>query len=169
MKPRTTLLALAIASAALIPSACKREAAPAAAPAARAPVASEGETADQFVARVNREYRAIAAETNAAQWLSNTDINSDTELLAAKANERWLTRLNGWIVQSRRFEGRPMSPETARALKLLKLMSAMPAPRDPKQLEELTRIATRMEGTYGAGKYCTGQGYAASCLDFGQL
>ena len=131
--------------------------------------ALEGETADQFVARVNREYRAIAAETNAAQWLSNTDINSDTELLAAKANERWLGRLNGWIVQSRRFEGRPMSPETARALKLLKLMSAMPAPRDPKQLEELTRIATRMEGTYGAGKYCVGQGDAATCRDIGQL
>lgn len=167
MKPRIALLALAVAGAALTLSACKREPAPPS--ASTAPAAPAGETADQFVARVNAEYRALSAEFNSAQWLSNTYINSDSELLAAKANERWLTRLNGWIEQSRRFEGQPMSPQTARALKLLKLMTAMPAPRDPKQLEELTKIATRMEGTYGAGKYCTGQGEAATCRDIGQL
>ena len=167
MKPRIALLALAIAGATIGLAACKREPTPA--PASSTPAAPAGETADQFVARVNAEYRTLSAEFNSAQWLSNTYINSDSELLAAKANERWLTTLNGWIEQSRRFEGQPMSPQTARALKLLKLMTAMPAPRDPKQLEELTRIATRMEGTYGAGKYCTGQGEAATCRDIGQL
>ena len=167
MKPRIALLALAIAGATIGLAACKREPTPA--PASSTPAAPAGETADQFVARVNAEYRTLSAEFNSAQWLSNTYINSDSELLAAKANERWLTTLNGWIEQSRRFEGQPMSPQTARALKLLKLMTAMPAPRDPKQLEELTKIATRMEGTYGAGKYCTGHGEAATCRDIGQL
>ncbi|RZA17551.1 MAG: peptidase M2 family protein [Lysobacteraceae bacterium] len=149
-------------------AACRREQAPApATPAVTA--APAGETADQFVARVNDELRDLSAELNSAQWLSNTYINSDSELLAAKANERWLTRLNGWIAESRRFEGQPMSPETARALKLLNLMTAMPAPRDPRQLGELTRIATRMEGLYGAGKYCTGEGESLACRDIGQL
>ncbi len=127
------------------------------------------ETADQFVARVNDELRKISAESSSAQWLSSTYINSDSELVAAKANERWLTQLNAWIEQSKRFDGQELSPETARAIKLIKLMTAMPAPKDPAELAELTRIATRMEGMYGAGSYCKGEGDAKKCRDIGQL
>ena len=169
MKPRTALLALAIAGS-LGLAACKREPTPAASTAPGTPaVAPAGETADQFVARVNDEHRKMSTELASAQWLSNTYINSDSEMLAAKANERWLTQINAWIEQARRYEGQALSPETARAIKLIKLMTAMPAPKDPAQLQELTRIATRMEGTYGAGKYCTGTGEATSCRDIGQL
>ncbi|WP_297835183.1 M2 family metallopeptidase [Thermomonas sp.] len=128
-----------------------------------------GETPEQFVARVNDEMREVSTELNSAQWLSNTYINDDSELIAAKANERWLTRLNDWIAQARRFEGRSMSAETARQIKLLKLMTAMPAPMDAKELAELTRIASKLEGMYGSGKYCTGTGASESCRDIGQL
>ena len=168
MKPRTALLALAIAGS-LGLTACKREPTPASAAPGTPAAAPAGETADQFVARVNDEYRKIATELNSAQWLSSTYINGDSEMLAAKTNERWLTQLNAWIEQAKRFEGQQLSPETARAIKLIKLMTAMPAPKDPKQLQELTQIATRMEGTYGAGKYCTGTGEATTCRDIGQL
>ena len=164
MKLRPALLAIAIV-ATLGLCACKRE--DAATPGASAVPA--GETADQFIARVNTEFRKSYSELTSAQWLSSTYINSDTEALAAKANERWLTQLNGWIEQSRRFEGQQMSPGTARAIKLLKLMTAMPAPKDPQKLEELTKLATRMEGMYGAGSYCTGEGDAKTCRDIGQL
>ncbi|MEG3049863.1 MAG: M2 family metallopeptidase [Thermomonas sp.] len=168
MKPRIALLALAVAGSLGLAS-CKREPTPApAAPGAPA-AAPAGETADQFVARVNDEFRKISAELNSAQWLSSTYINSDSEMLAAKANERWLTQLNAWIEQARRYEGQQLSPENARAIKLIKLMTAMPAPKDPAQLQELTQIATRMEGTYGSGKYCKGEGTAATCRDIGQL
>ena len=166
MPSRPALLALAVA-AGLTLAACSRQPAPAAGATAGAPPA--GETADQFVARVNDEFRALYAELNSAQWLSSTYINSDSELIAAKANERWLARLNEWIAQSHRYDGQPMSPQTARQIKLLRLMTAMPAPRDPKKLEELTRIATRMEGMYGAGSYCTGEGANKTCRDIGQL
>src|SRR5690606_8527476 len=87
----------------------------------------------------------------------------------AKANERWLARLDGWIAQARRFEGRPMKPETARALSLLKLMSPLPPPRDRAKLAELTRLATRMEGAYGAGRACTGNDADRQCRDLGEL
>ena len=169
VKPRTALLALAIAGS-LGLTACKREPTPAASTAPGTPTAAPaGETADQFVARINDEYRKIATELNSAQWLSSTYINGDSEMLAAKTNERWLTQLNAWIEQAKRYEGQPMSPETARAIKLIKLMTAMPAPKDPKKLEELTQIATRMEGMYGSGSYCTGEGDARTCRDIGQL
>ena len=68
---------------------------------------------------------------------------SDSELLSAKANERFLAQLNSWIEQSRKFEGQQMSPETARAIHLLKLRIAMPPPKDPAKLAELTQIATQ--------------------------
>ncbi len=163
MNHRHALLALAIA-AGLTLSACKKEQAPA--DAAKAP---EGETADQFVARVNEEMRKVYPELNAAQWTSSTYINSDTELLTAKANERFLSQLNKWIEESRKFEGQKMSPETARAIKLLKLSVAMPPPKDPAKLEELTGIATRMEGMYGSGEYCKGEGSARKCRQLGDL
>ena len=162
---RPALLAAAVAMT-LGLAACKQAPAPATTGAAPPPA---GETADQFVARVNKEFRSLSAELNSAQWLSSTYINSDSEMIAAKANERWLTQLNRWIEQSRRFDGQQLSPDTARAIKLLKLMTAMPAPRDPVKLAELTRIATRMEGMYGAGSYCTGEGEAKVCRDIGQL
>ncbi|TAK38056.1 MAG: peptidase M2 family protein [Lysobacteraceae bacterium] len=172
MKPwplKPTLLAISIAAAATLSiSACKRSPTPdEAAPAATtAPV---DETADQFIARVNQEMRATYKELSSAQWISSTYINGDSELIAAKANERWLTQLNGWIEQARRFEGKPMSAETARAMTLLKLMTAMPAPRDPAKLAELTKIATKMEGMYGSGKYCTDPNDEKSCRQLGEL
>ncbi len=166
MKLRHALLATAVIGT-LGLAACKRDAEPAA--ATPAPAAQPGETADQFVARVNEEVRKLSTELNSAQWLSNTYINGDSELIAAKANERWLAQLNVWIEQSKRYDGQQLKPETARALKLLKLWTAMPAPKDPKKLEELTQLATRMEGMYGAGSYCTGEGAARTCRDIGQL
>jgi peptidyl-dipeptidase A len=171
MTPRHTLLALAIVAGALSFSACKRTPSPSgeAAPSAAVKPAPAHETADQFIARVNEEFRATYAELSAAQWLSSTYINDDSEMLAAKANERWLTQLNGWIQQAAKYEGQRMSPQTARSIMLLKLMTAMPAPRDPAKLAELTRIASKMEGMYGAGEYCTGEGGNKTCRQLGEL
>ena len=78
MKPRIALLALAIAGS-LGLAACKREPTPAVSAAPGTPAAAPaGETADQFVARINVEYRKIATELNSAQWLSSTYINGDS-------------------------------------------------------------------------------------------
>ncbi|MDB6162802.1 MAG: angiotensin-converting enzyme family protein [Xanthomonadaceae bacterium] len=170
MKPRQVLPVLAVAIALLCLPACKREPSPATGQVPRATTVARGnESADQFVARVNAEFRNTYAELSAAQWISSTYISDDSELIAAKANERWLTQLNGWIEQARQYEGQPMSAATARSIMLLKLMTAMPAPRDPQRLAELTRIASKMEGMYGAGKYCSKPGDATSCKTLGDL
>lgn len=168
MKPSRALLVLGIATA-LGLTGCN---APPGATSKGAPAdasAPANETADQFVARVNEEYRRSYPELTSAQWLSSTYINGDSELVSAKANERYLAQLRGWIEQSRRFEGQQMSPQTARAIQLLKLQAAMPPPRDPAKLAELTTIATRMEGAYGKGAYCTGEGASKTCRQLGDL
>ncbi len=166
MKHRHLLLAIAIGGCVLALAACNKEEKTA---QQGAPAVPAGETADQFIARVNNEFRKLYPEMTASQWLSNTYINDDTQLLEAKYNERYLAQLNLWIEQARRFEGQKMSPETARAIQLLKLSTAMPAPKDPAKLTELTQIASKMGGMYGAGKYCTGEGEAQRCRDLGQL
>ncbi|GHA69191.1 M2 family metallopeptidase [Cognatilysobacter bugurensis] len=169
MTPTRALLALSI-TALLGLTACTRQPSPDdSRPGAPVATAPDGETADEFIARVNREYKAMYPELTSAQWLSSTYISEDSQRLAAKANERYLGQLNRWIEQAKRYEGQQMSPETARAIRLLKLSTAMPPPKDPAKLTELTEIATRMEGMYGAGEVCTGEGAARTCKQLGDL
>ncbi len=137
--------------------------APASAPAAQA------ENADAFIARVNRPLEESTPEITSAQWLSNTYINSDSQRVAAAANERWLTMRNTFIEQAKTYDAAAQSPATARALHLLTTDTAMPAPRDPTKLKELTEIASRMEATYGAGKWCRDGEGGKDCLDIGQI
>ncbi|UKE46283.1 MULTISPECIES: M2 family metallopeptidase [Xanthomonas translucens group] len=167
MNHRPLLLALYIGASVLALSACRKEASTETGTAP--PPAAPGESADQFVARINEEYRALLPELTSAQWLSITYINGDSERLVSKANARWLTTLNGWIAQAKRYEGKPMSADSARALQLLKLMTAMPAPRDPAKLAELATLASKMEGAYGAAAYCSGEGDAHRCRQLGEL
>ncbi|MBC7991209.1 MAG: M2 family metallopeptidase [Luteimonas sp.] len=171
MKYRHALLALAVLAVLPLAS-CKRTPtpeAPAPVSATGVPIDLKKETADQFVARVNAEYKAMYPELTAAQWLSSTYINDDSQLLSSKSNERFLAQLKSWIGQSKRFDGQKLSPETARAIMLLKLGTSLPPPNDPAKLTELTKIATKMEGMYGSGAYCKTEGDAKSCRQLGEL
>ena len=170
MNHRNTLLALAIGAGLLSLGACKQDAKQGDSSmqgSAAAPTADKD--ADAFVARVNKEIKATYPDLTAAQWLSSTYINDDSQRVAAKANERFLGQLNAWIKAAKQFEGQKMSPESARAILLLKLSTSMPPPSDPEKLAELTRIASKMEGDYGAGKSCTGTGDGKVCRDLGEL
>lgn len=125
------------------------------------------ESADEFVARLNREALDIGKEVSAAQWTMATYINQDTEFLAAKADERlkeWTTRT---IAESKRYDGQSLKPETRRAIDLVKLSLALPAPNDAAKRSELSQLAAKLEGMYGAAKYCP-KG-PESCKDQGQL
>jgi peptidyl-dipeptidase A len=134
-----------------------------------APASASGETADEFIARVNKEMHEDYREITAAQWLGDTYINDDSQLIASKANERSLAKLGEYVEQSRRFDGKPMSPETRRAIQLLRLGITVPPPKDPKHLAELTAIGTKMSGAYGAGKWCPDKGNESTCKDIGQI
>ncbi len=157
--------ALLTAAVALAFAGCQRSIAESSADVAK-PTAAD---ADAFVAKVNADRKARYPETSAAQWVASTYINQDSQLLAAKGNERDLAATKSEIDASARFDGLELSADTARAIKLLELSTAMPAPKDAAKLSELTQIATRMEGNYGAAKYCKGEGDAQECRDLGQL
>jgi peptidyl-dipeptidase A len=129
--------------------------------------AASAETADEFVARINREFADLWLEGNAAGWTQATYINVDTQLLNARATERWLTAFSRAVEEAKAFEGQPMSPASRRALALLKLNVSAPAPDDPAKRAELATLLARMEAKYGSAKHCP-QG-PESCRDEVQL
>ncbi|SIQ03657.1 M2 family metallopeptidase [Solilutibacter tolerans] len=155
MKLRHALLSLAIAACVSTPTFAQK--------------APAKENADQFVARINTQLKAMYPEITVPQWLAATYISDDTQMLAAKSDERWLTLLNQWIEEAKQFEGQKMSAESARTIQLLKLSASMPPPKNPEHLGELTRIASKMGGMYGAGTYCKGEGDAKNCRQLGEL
>jgi peptidyl-dipeptidase A len=121
--------------------------------------AARTETADEFIARVNREMRDIGTELNQAGWVQQTYITEDTQALNAKANERYLEYFGRAVEEAKRFDMKQVSnPETARALELLKLGVAAsvyaPAPADAAKRAELAAILARLDAMYGEGKYC---------------
>ncbi|KAA2286235.1 M2 family metallopeptidase [Arenimonas fontis] len=127
--------------------------------------ARPAESADEFIARVNKTQKEMTPEITSAFWLSSTYINADSQRVAAAANERALATTNGFIEQAKLYDVSAQKPETARALTLIKVGASMPAPRDPAKLKELTTIASGMEAAYGAGKWCVD----GDCKDIGQI
>jgi peptidyl-dipeptidase A len=117
-------------------------------------VNATAESGDAFVQRVNGELLAIGIEQTAAGYAYNTYLTPDTELLNAKAAERSLAYLSATIEKAKAYEGQKLLPATSRSLQLLKLAAPAPAPNDAAKRAELTSITSRMEGSYGAAKYC---------------
>jgi peptidyl-dipeptidase A len=125
------------------------------------------ETGDEFVARLNKEFADIALELNAAGWTQATYITVDTQLLSARANERFLAAFSKAVEDSRQFDGKPMSAASRRAIDLLRQGVSAPAPDDPAKRAELATIMARMEAKYGEAKYCKDGG--KDCRDEVQL
>ena len=123
---------------------------------------AQAETADEFVARTNRELAELGLELNAAGWTQATYINVDTQLINAKANERFFAYVGKAVEDAKQFEGQPMSAASKRTLVLLKFI-ATPAPDDPAKRAEFSKLLAAMEAKYGSGKYCP-QG-PESCRD----
>jgi peptidyl-dipeptidase A len=112
------------------------------------------ETADEFVARTNAELADLLLEVNAAQWTQATYITPDTQLLSAKAYERYLAFFGRTVEDAKKFAGQPMSPATKRSIELLKLGVSAPAPDDPAKRAELATLLAGMDAKYGTAEYC---------------
>jgi len=132
---------------------------------------SPDETADEFVARVNRELDELGKEVAAASWVRNTYIIPDTAVLAARAQSRFLAYQNQVVGESTRYQGQELSPDAARSIALLKLAdTSRPAPADAAKRDELTRLYNDLTGAYGEGKYCPqGEEQKDSCKTLPEL
>ena len=128
-----------------------------------APTATD---AQAFLKAAEARLLNLSVDASRADWVKSTYITDDTEILAAKADERSINANVELAKRSVRFDKLSLPPETVRKLKLLKLGLTIATPSDPKESAELTRITSAMEGTYGKGKYCP---EARKCLDLEEL
>jgi peptidyl-dipeptidase A len=134
---------------------------------AKSPAAAKAPTAEQakaFLDDAEPKLLALANEASRAGWIQSNFITDDTEILAALANERAISASVRYAKEAAKFRDVKLPPELARKLTLLKNSLTLAAPSDPKESEELTQIAARMEGMYGKGKYCPPSS-ADKCLD----
>src|SRR2546423_6834618 len=122
--------------------------------------------AKAFADAAERRLLTLSVEASRADWVRSTYITSDTEILAAKADERQIAATVDLAKQSTRFDKLALPEDLARKLKLLKVSLTLATPADPKESEELTQIVSSMEGAYGRGKYCPA---GKTCQDLEQL
>jgi peptidyl-dipeptidase A len=144
----------------LVLGGCARE-------AAAPPAAAKPESADEFVARVNKDLTEVDQELAAAGWTQDTYITVDTQLLSARSNDRYLAYLTHALDEARRFDGQTLTPQAARALMRLRLNVAAPAPADAAKRARMTQLEAQLEAKYGEGKYCPAG--PASCKNVDQL
>ena len=133
------------------------------APPQAAPTLAE---AKAFLDRAQSKLLDLTTIDQHADWVKSTFITYDSEILAAKADEDLIAATMQLAKESTRFSHLKMPPDMARQFQLLRLSLTLAAPSDPKEAEELTQIATHMEGIYGSGKYCP---HEKDCLDLDQL
>ena len=124
--------------------------------------------AEKFIADAERRLFDLNVKFARADWVKSTFITDDTETISAEANKDLIATTTELAEQSRRFDGLDLSADTKRKIKLLKLSLTLPAPKDPKERDELTKLAASMEGDYGKGKYCP-DGDKGKCLSLNDL
>ncbi len=111
-----------------------------------------------FLDRAQSKLLELSVQDARADWVKSTFITYDTEILAAKADQDQIAATMQLAKESTRFSHLKMPEDMAREFQLLRLSLTLAAPSDPKEAQELTQIATQMEGIYGSGKYCAACG-----------
>jgi peptidyl-dipeptidase A len=123
-------------------------------------------TPEQFAVGAEDKLNELSIKASRAQWVQANFITDDTEQLAADANQEYIGAATDLAKTAAKFSAQKLPPVPRRKLHLLKLSLPMPAPSNPKELQELTRIAASLEADYGKGKYCPKAGpNAGKCLD----
>jgi peptidyl-dipeptidase A len=148
-----------IAAVAIASAACTNQTAP-------APTAAD---AKQFLDTVNDTMKKLEVEQNQAGWVQQNFITDDTEAIEARVNQRVTDAIARFAKESVKFDKVDVSPAERRQLNLLKLSLVMVTPSDPKEGEELTTIAARLESTYGKGKWCADPAKPDACLNIDDI
>jgi peptidyl-dipeptidase A len=110
--------------------------------------------AKKFLDDAEQKIDKLGVEAGRASWVQENFITDDTETLAAVANERSIAEAVRLAKGATKFDKVKLPPDLARKMMLLKNGLTLAAPADPKESEEVTRLAASLDGAYGKGKYC---------------
>jgi peptidyl-dipeptidase A len=125
--------------------------------------------ADRFLADANQTLLRLGIEEQRAGWVAQNFITTDTEALAARADQVLSEASARLAKESVKFDHVDVSPEARRQLQLLKVALTVATPADPRDSAELARILASLEATYGRGKWCKDAAKPDSCLDVNQI
>jgi len=107
----------------------------------------------EFLSAAERRLLELSVESQKADWVYDTYINPDSELLAAKAYSRLIGATVDLAKQSSALGTTGLPPADRRKAKLLRLMLPLVAPSDASEAEELALRVTTMRGTFAKEKY----------------
>jgi peptidyl-dipeptidase A len=112
------------------------------------------EEAKKFIDEAEQKLLVLGVDAARADWIKSTYIIDDSEAVAALLDQRAVDASVDYAKKATRFDGLKLDPVTARKIKLLELSLTIATPSDPKEAEDLMRIAAGMEAAYGKGKWC---------------
>ena len=125
--------------------------------------------AKKFIDDVNETAFKLTLESSQAGWISETFINDDTSSLNARANQRLIDKMAQYAKDAVKFDKVDVPADIRRQLNILKVGLVMATPSDPRLGEELTKIASDLDGMYGKGKWCEDPKKPDSCLDIEKI
>lgn len=125
---------------------------------------SAPERSRRFIAEAEAKMEKAGEQVQRAQWVADTFITDDTELMTAQAGEQ-MAKLSGELaLVARRMDTRGLSATEQRKLAVLRRSAYLP---NAAERERLALLQARLNGAYGKAKYCPPGG--AECLDLGAL
>ncbi|UAA40225.1 M2 family metallopeptidase [Paraneptunicella aestuarii] len=167
IKAKSSSLALLI-SAVLGLSACSEQSPKNDTSAKVSPQATAAE-AKEFLKQSQEELNKLSLPAAQAAWAYQTYINQDTANVSAYLGERVSSKASEMAKESARFNNVEVDADTRRMLDLLRHSLVLPPPSDAKQSERLAQIQTDLEGMYGSGKYCQGDGDNKKCMTLTEM
>ncbi len=127
------------------------------------------EEATQFVNEAEAQLERLNVDQQRAAWVQSTFITYDTQIIAARENERLINAGVDLAKKAARFDSLDLPYDTRRKLNLIKLGLVTPGPSDPAMTAELAKLAAELEASYGAGKYCPPGATGDACLDINEI
>ncbi|WP_444912361.1 M2 family metallopeptidase [Microbulbifer sp. PAAF003] len=125
--------------------------------------------AQAFLNDAQARLEKMGQEASHAAWLASTYINIDSQYVEALASERYTTLAVELASEAAKFNDLDLDPDTRRQLTMLKQGLVFPAPKDPALTSELAQIGSKMQGMYGAGKYCREDGGEEKCYTLTEM
>ncbi|HYM21757.1 MAG TPA: M2 family metallopeptidase [Vicinamibacterales bacterium] len=133
---------------------------------AAGPTASDAKT---FLDTVNQTTLKLGTEQGRAGWVQQTYITDDTEILSAHATQAAVDAGVRFAKESAKYDHIEVPADQRRQLNILKTSLVLATPSDPKESDELTTIAARLESTYGKGKWCPDPARPDACQNIDDI
>ena len=124
-------------------------------PVTAATVAEDTVVADAtaFMARAESQLSDMSDEASIIFWNQATNITDETNAAAAEVGARYTKLAVSLANESKKFNLADLPPELARKMTRLRAGITIPAPSTEGAAEELAKITTGLDATYGTGTF----------------